>query len=210
VCYVDTGSTVIDTCNGLEWEKKDTAVGSGADAGNLHDVDNVYTWVGRCTISGTSCQPTMAAAAVCAARDGSAHGCVECGAGEGLCDVDPSGFGAITTIWEWVNQLNAASFAGHTDWRVPTFAGIFESPTLHTAELELIVDRTAGVCGGGSGGCIDPIFGPTVPDAYWSASPIFVYPPRYDVAWRVYFNTFSPNTISKRRGERVRAVRSAS
>ena len=25
-----------------------------------------------------------------------------------------------TTIWDWLNQLNAASFAAHSDWRIPT------------------------------------------------------------------------------------------
>src|SRR5262249_61455993 len=30
------------------------------------------------------------------------------------------GANAITTVWDWLNQLNAANFAGHNDWRVPS------------------------------------------------------------------------------------------
>src|SRR5262245_8690717 len=68
---VDQGSTAVDNCSGLEWEKKDTAPGSGPDALNLHDVDNLYTWAGRCTLDTTVlCQPDTASAATCAAHVG--------------------------------------------------------------------------------------------------------------------------------------------
>jgi hypothetical protein len=53
----------------------------------------------------------------------------------------------------------AICLAGHSDWRVPTFP-----------ELQTIVDSTQGSCGGGSGPCIDPVFGPTAPDVYWSST----------------------------------------
>jgi hypothetical protein len=39
-----------------------------------------------------------------------------------------------------------------------------------SVELQGIVDATQGVCGGGSGPCIDPAFGPTQADYYWSAT----------------------------------------
>jgi hypothetical protein len=45
-------------------------------------------------------------------------------------------------------------FAGHSDWRLPTLQ-----------ELGTIVDSDA--CK--SGACIDPVFGPTVADEYWSS-----------------------------------------
>jgi hypothetical protein len=164
-CYTDTGLTVIDTCNNLEWEKKDGAdatPGSGTvDAGNLHDVDNHYTWAGLCTLNtSVYCQPNAAAAATCTAQTGVTVGCGECGVGEGTCDVDPNSHGAITTIWDWVN---AASFAGHTDWRLATSAGSVSYPTGEPAELESIADL-------GFVPAIDPIFGPTVESAYWAGS----------------------------------------
>ena len=37
------------------------------------------------------------------------------------------------------------------------------------AELETILDFSQGFCGGGSGACINPIFGPTAASLYWSA-----------------------------------------
>jgi hypothetical protein len=42
--YIDNGDgTVTDNYTGLQWEKKD-GIGSGADPGNPHDLDNTYTW----------------------------------------------------------------------------------------------------------------------------------------------------------------------
>jgi hypothetical protein len=43
--FVENGDgTVTDTQTGLQWEKKTTAVGSGANLADPHDVDNTYTW----------------------------------------------------------------------------------------------------------------------------------------------------------------------
>ncbi len=55
-------------------------------------------------------------------------------------------------------QLSDGSgcFGNHCDWRLPTHD-----------ELTTIVDSSHGLCAGGSGGCIDPIFGPTAL-LYWS------------------------------------------
>jgi len=206
-CFCDTGLTVIDTCNDLEWEKKDTAVGSGVDAGNLNDVDNPYTWAGACTIGGALCQPNGAAAATCAAQTGGAAGCGECGVGEGTCDVDPSGFPADTTIWDWLNQLNAAGFAGHSDWRLPTSAGCCGVPTSEPAELESLLDVTQGSCGGGSGACIAPILGPTLTAGPYYAASVHASDPI--LAWSVWYANISPmvNSFGKRFTFPVRAVR---
>jgi hypothetical protein len=202
-CYTDTGLTVIDTCNSLEWEKKDGAdatPGSGTvDAGNLHDVDNRYTWAGRCTLNtSVYCQPNPAAAATCAAQTGGAFGCVECGVGEGTCDPVP--FGGITTIWDWVNQANAASFAGHSDWRLATSAGCCGFPTGEPAELESIVDL-------GFTPTIDPIFGPTVASGYWSATTNSASP---SSAWAVFFFNGNVGNNGKNGDLWVRAVRPGS
>ena len=29
----------------------------------------------------------------------------------------------ITTVWDWLNQVNASNFAGHNDWRLPSEYG---------------------------------------------------------------------------------------
>jgi hypothetical protein len=70
---------------------------------------------------------------------------------------------------DFLVRLNGASddgsatlsgcFAGHCDWRLPTIA-----------DLQSIVDGGLGQCGGGSGPCIDPAFGPTKANGYWSST----------------------------------------
>lgn len=206
--FVDQGLTVLDTCNMLEWEKKQTEVNSGVDPGNLQDVDNTYAWAGLCSVSGASCQPTAGAAAACAAETSGALGCDECGAGEGTCDVV-----GITTVWEWVDQLNAANFAGHADWRLPTSQGPLGLQTGDAPELESIIDfpPVGDFCSGGA--CIDPIFGPTRPRpnvppgrTYWSASTISSQP---GYASSVDFNGGVPTTWEPKDAPRsIRAVRS--
>jgi len=86
-------------------------------------------------------------------------------------------------------------FAGHCDWRLPSIA-----------ELQGIVDLTASGCGVGSP-CIDPIFGPTVADFYWSATTYAFVPV---VAWDVNFFNGSVGNVSKIFNSYVRAVRTGS
>lgn len=199
-CFVDQGLTVLDTCTSLEWEKKDTAVGSGADAANPHAVDNMYSWAGQCTLNtGLRCQPNSTAAATCTAQTGGAVGCGECGGGDGTCDVDPFGAGTITTVWDWINQVNATTFAGHTDWRLATSAGSVSYPTGEPAELESIVDL-------GFSPTIDPIFGPTEATYYWSAS---TYSGSPHSAYAVNFSAGNVNHGDKVNHLWVRAVRPA-
>src|SRR5262249_49327585 len=110
--FVDNGNgTVTDRQTCLVWEQKTTAVGSGTDATNAHDVDNTYAW--------SSPGP---------APDG-------------------------TAFTNFLATLNGASFAGHTDWRLPTSAGSSTDPTGQRAELESIVDTGAAGCPGSA--CID-------------------------------------------------------
>jgi len=163
-------------------------VGSGVNAADLDDVDNRYPWAGRCTIStGVLCQPNAAAAATCAAQTGGELGCGECGGGDGTCDVDPGSFGAITTIWDWVEQVNAEGFAGHSDWRIPTIS-----------ELNSIVT--------GFNPSIDPVFGPTQSAPYWSGSTIS---PGSTNAYYVHFYNGSQSDAHKINPYWIRAVRSA-
>jgi len=78
-----------------------------------------------------------------------------------------------------VSPLYDGGFSGHCDWRLPTIM-----------ELGTILDTTQGVCGGGSGACIDPIFGPTQMGEYWSATHYagFSFSP-----WSMYFGDAERN-----------------
>jgi hypothetical protein len=153
-CFTATPDGTVDAvCEALEWETKDGDDGV-AVPGNLHDVENLYAWAGRCAISGDFCQPTAAAEAACNQQNPGSAACSQC-TGES-CDVTPP---SITTIWDWLSAVNAAAYAGHQDWRMPegdAFAS-FES------ELYRLVDCSFQAC-------IDPVFGPTEQGAYWTSN----------------------------------------
>jgi hypothetical protein len=94
---------------------------------------------------------------------------------------------------------HAGGFAGHCDWRLPT-----------QDELGTIIDGSQGSCGGGSGACIDPTFGPTVEtNPYWSSTTLAR---DSSVAWTFFFvfpfsnEEFKPGTAFPG-GVFVRAVR---
>jgi hypothetical protein len=160
--FVDNGDgTVTDNQTGLQWEKKDTAVGSGKDLARAHDVDNTYSWSGFITTNGSGFLDQL-------------NNCVS---------VDGS-------------RVNAGGFAGHCDWRLPTIQ-----------QLQTIVDATQGSCGGGSGACIDSVFGPTAAGHYWSATSYVGNP---NVGWLVYFRDGSVAIDFKFNDSYVRAVRTGS
>jgi len=86
-------------------------------------------------------------------------------------------------------------FAGRCDWRMPTIV-----------ELQTILDQTLGSCGGGSGYCMDPVFGPAT-SGYWSAT-TFASTPTH--AWTVSFGNGSVGDFGVDKtfyGFGVRAVR---
>jgi len=93
----------------------------------------------------------------------------------------------------WIAQVNAEAFAGFTDWRLPT-GGPFGGE-LGTILLKLFPCGTSP--------CIDPIFGPTTSDFYWSATE--TVPPTD--AWAVDFADGSVGTGDKDFLNLVRAVR---
>jgi hypothetical protein len=159
--------------------------------GDLHNINEVYPWAGTCARNaGQFCQPDAAAAATCAALADGGTGaqaqdaCNECPGGvydavnnpggTGPCD-PVSGTAALTTVWVWLNQLNAANFAGHNDWRVPSEAGRKScppgEPNCTTAatprELETIVRGVPASC---SSPCYYSIFGVPVSLQTWSSS----------------------------------------
>ena len=189
-CFEDLGNcTIRDNCTGLQWEKKQTRPGP-------HDVDNRYVWAGCCEDGcQTMCQPNAAAAATCMAMaENGTEGCTaQCPTG--ACYVERGGL-AVTTIFDWINQINAENFAGHSDWRVPAEAGF--NPT-GARELESILQHPCVDVP-----CIDPIFGPTMPTGYWSRTGDVN---RSVDAWFVNFFDGPSSNLIKREPLFVRAVR---
>jgi len=66
-------------------------------------------------------------------------------------------------------------FANHCDWRLPSIVELFG-----------IVDLSAPGCSAYTSPCIDPIFGPTQSNFYWTAT---TYAGRPSTAWDVDFRT---------------------
>jgi hypothetical protein len=158
------------------------------------------------------CQPNAAAAATCAAQaEGGTLGCSVCGSG--TCNVDPFSTGAPTTVWDWINQVNAANFAGHNDWRLPREGGCnacwsgnptYTCSSCNAHELETIL-LAPYVCN--TSPCINSIFGPTAALYYWSASTNSAGPTG---VWFVSFASGDVGGGSKSDDAFVRAVRSGS
>lgn len=84
-------------------------------------------------------------------------------------------------------------FTGHCDWRLPTIE-----------ELAGILDETPETCGSGVEPCIDPTFGPTQADGYWSATTFARNAAR---AWLLDFSSGGMAEGSKAVTLFVRAVR---
>jgi hypothetical protein len=202
-CFTDLGDcTILDTCTGLQWEKKTDTI-----PGGLHDVNNRYAWSGCCDFDcstvETHCQPNAAASATCfALADNGTEGCGLCATG--TCRVNAFGI-ETTTIWDWINQVNAYGFAGHDDWRLAKESGF----NAGDRELESIL-LMPHPCTTDPLPCIDPIFGPTIPDIYWSATTKGpTGPGRPSDAWFVDFLHGNYGDSGKWGALYVRAVRTA-
>lgn len=106
-----------------------------------------------------------------------------------------------TAFTDFLVKLNTAPcFAGHCDWRLPSEAGRNE-PFTGARELESILIESYP-CGSRSL-CIDPIFGPTAADSYYSATTSATSSFQ---AWFVHFGAGAVGTNTKGGGY-FRAVR---
>lgn len=100
-----------------------------------------------------------------------------------------------SSVDQIVNNTGAGvCFANHCDWRIPTIA-----------ELQTIFDTALSACGY-SLPCIDPAFGPTQANNYWSTSTLASNP---NAAWNVPFYANISNYNAKFAANAARAVRAA-
>jgi len=179
--FVDNGDgTVTDQQTGLQWEKK---------TGTVTDV------IRDCSLS--SCPDPHAVA-------NRYQWCLDTNPDFGCDTADsPPDGGAFTDFLATLNT--PPCFAGHCDWRLPS-EDVQNPPFTGASELETILDLSAPGCGGGSP-CIDPIFGPTVADSYWSTTTFATFP---GLAWLVDFADGNVPANSKELFNYVRAVRAGS
>jgi hypothetical protein len=187
LAYVDNGDgTVTDSNTGLEWEKK-------SDDGGLHDKDNFYSWVGYCTFDNTSW----------CTRDADCSAFVP-GA---TCDASPTG--APLTIFQWVDQVNAANFAGHNDWRIPNvreLASLANYGNVNPA-VSAEFNSNCGANSSGNPGCTVTTCSCTGSFLYWSSS---TYASTPQTAWVVNFYDGLTTADGKFFTDYARAVRGGS
>jgi hypothetical protein len=180
--FKDNGDgTITDPQTGLMWEKK---IDAGVD--NLHDANSNYSWADVCSQATTVlCQPTADAAAACSngAEGGDHSGCATCGPGQGTC-TPLKNPGALTTIWDWLDQLNAAGFAGHNDWRLPTEAELASIVDFATATPPAVDQAFHGArCGPSCADATSAACSCTQSSDYWSASTY-----KIGEAWSVFYS----------------------
>jgi hypothetical protein len=180
--FVDNADgTVSDRQTGLKWEKK-TELNGVQNLANPFDADNLYRWAGTCSIATSKrCQPTAAAAALCAANaEHGTTGCDQCTGGDGTCS-------ATSTAWTLAADRNAATFGGHTDWRVPTRAELISIVDYADLTFSPVTDAAfhGASCGAACTDVTSPACACTRSDYYWSASSLAPSPP---YAWIVFFN----------------------
>jgi hypothetical protein len=167
--YRDNGDgTITDLNSGLMWEKK-IKLDSISDAFNPHDADNCYPWAGTCATGGVVCRVD----ADCAAN-GPCH----------ASDCQVSAPGGLT-IFKWVEQLNAANFAGHNDWRMPTSDELYGIVNpLEEGDARVKAAFNGASCGAGCGNLSDPACSCNQPGLYWAAAKNQSKP---DESWMMLF-----------------------
>jgi uncharacterized protein DUF1566 len=201
--FTDNGDgTITDRQTGLIWEKK-IKRDSTTDFANLQDADNTYRWAGQCSSNASKlCQPTAAAAAACTANvAGNPSGCAQCTGGDGTCN-------ASSTVWTWILALNAANFAGHADWRVPTRDDLASIIDYSSATYPAVDDAFQGAsCGAACTDVTSAACSCTQAGNYWSQGTYALFT---DYAWYVYFLNGYVFYDQKINAAYVRAVRGGS
>jgi membrane protein involved in D-alanine export len=191
--YADNGDgTISDLNRGLMWEKK-VKLDDIGDAANLHDADNCYPWQGSCATGGAACAVDA-----------------DCG-GSGPCNADdcqasaPNGL----TIFKWVAQLNAANFAGHNDWRMPSSRELYSIVNpMEDGDPAANAAFKGTSCGASCENLGDPACSCTNPGLYWAAAKSA---PNPDDSWMMYFYCQGNLFLDLKNNKfYVRAVRSAS
>jgi hypothetical protein len=150
--YTDNlDGTITDNVTGLMWEKKIRRDGA-PNTGDLHDADNRYFWRGFCSGDGTECgtdvdcQPS---GQTCIAVDGQASG---------------------MTIYQWVSDLNAQSFAGYNDWRIPNARELQSIVNYGVFNPSVSREFDGASCGTACTDLREPACSCTVSASYWSAT----------------------------------------
>ena len=183
--FHDNGDgTITDAETGLMWEKK-------SSDGSVHDEGNCYPRAFTCSgDNATLCNTNTA----CTTAGGTCQ--------KGDCQTaSPGGM----TIFQWVAQLNTASFAGHADWRIPT-----------SSELATIIDYSVAypgptVSAAFNSGCVASCTVTTCSCTaafYWSSTLVAGFP--FNAAWYVNFNFGSVENASKNTFLFARGVRAGS
>lgn len=202
--FVDNADgTISDNETGLMWEKKIKLDGGSPDYSNRQDADNYYRWANRCSVNSAKlCQPSAAAAAACAAGvEGINSGCDQCGAGEGTCTY----YSGPTTVWQWLADLNASAYGGHSDWTLPKVSQL--QSLLDYADTTPPAVNAAfhgASCGAGCGDATNAACACTHTYSYWSSSSVATYP---YLAWVLYFGGGSVYGDDKGYSTYARAVR---
>jgi hypothetical protein len=90
----------------------------------------------------------------------------QCG-GETCTDSYDTTGAVTTTIWDWLAQLNAAGFAGHDDWRIPSAAEL-ETIQTRCTDIPCVPPALNNNC---AAGCTVTTCSCTQPSCYWSSTP---------------------------------------